>query len=302
MRIRSRDGRILHAVPTGDAPAGAAPIETQRRPIGLILLEMGAISPEGYARVMAEQQRSGGLFGDVATRLGVVSPDTIRYAVERQQNFHVLRAGDNSVEPLVVAAFDPNDPLSKTVRELRGSVTAARRADGRSVRSVALLGIGTEVETTLLTANLAVAFAQAGYRTLLVDTNLATPVHNRLFHLPNRVGVSGLLSTEGDERGAIQPSPIPNLSVLATGPDVPNATELFDRGRLFQKLRPLHDSFDMIVTDASAGDEPAIAACEGVDAVLLTMKKHRSSLTAVRAVSAWLKSRGTLVLGSILTK
>lgn len=304
MRLRSRDGRTLHVVGgTQQAPGPAArpPSEGPRQPIGIILLEMGAISQENFSRVMAEQQRTGQLFGEIAQRMGLVSPELVQRAIERQQNFHVLRPGDPRVDPLVVAAFQPTDPLSQAVRELRGSVSAARRTDGVPVRSVSLIGIEASVEATLLSANLGVAFAQAGYRTLLVDTNLGSPVQNRLFSASNRIGVSGLLSTEGDERAAIQDSAIANLSLLTTGPDVPNAMELFDRGRLYQRLRPLSDAFDMVVVDASAGDGAAIAASEGIDATILVVRRNVTSLKTVRRTAEWLASRGTLMLGSIIT-
>lgn len=298
MRLRTREGRLLHAVATGGdtSPRNGE----QRQPIGLILLEMGAISQADFSRVMAEQHRSGGLFGEIAERMGLVSRATVQRAIERQQHFPVLRPGDTRVDPLVVAAYDPTDPLARGARELRGAITSARVASGSAVKSVALLGVQAMPQASLLAANVGVAFAQAGYRTLLTDVNLDNPVQDRLFHLSNRVGMSSLLSTEGDERANIQDSPIANLSVLTAGPSVPNVLELFDRGRLFQRLRPLSSAFDMVLVDASAGDAAALAACEGVDAVLLVLKRKVSPLPVVRRISDHLRARGALVLGSVL--
>lgn len=300
MRLRTREGRTLHAVANGvETPTQR--VREARQPIGVILLEMGAISQADFSRVLAEQERTGGLFGEVAQRMGVVTPALIQRAIERQQHFPVLRAGDGRVDRLVVAAYEPNDPLARGARELRGVVTSARLPDGGAVTSVALLGIDAIPQASLLAANVGVAFAQAGYRTLLADVNLDAPVQDRLFRLSNRVGVSGLLSSDGDERAAVQESPIANLSVLTTGPAVPNVLELYDRGRLFQRLRPLSTAFDMVLVDASAGDAAAIAACEGVDAVLLVLKTKVTRLASVRRMSESLRARGAMILGSVLT-
>lgn len=299
MRLRA-EARL--AVPAEVARYVSRSAGELRRPIGLILLEMGVLSEADFIRVLAEQERRMCLFGEAAQALGLATAHDIQRAVERQQHFQVLEATSPLVEPLVVAAYDPGDPLSQMARELRGEISGAARSDGRPVRVVAVIGVDAAVQATLLAANLGVAFGQAGYRTLLADTNLGSPIQNKLFHLPNRVGVSGMLSREGAERGSLQRSPIQNLTLLTAGPAVPNATELFDRGRLVRKLRPLTNMFEMVLLDAGAGDVPGVAACEGADAVLLVLRKDISPLKLVRRVRNWFEARGTMILGSVLVR
>ena len=297
MRLRSSEGGGS-ARPRPGQPDLAG---DGRMPIGRILIEMRAISHDQLEAILARQAATGRLFGETAVDMGLADEQQVQRAIERQQSFHVLSAGDERVDPLVIAAFDPDDDLSRIVRDLRGTITGARREDGTPPRSVVIVGIDATTEAVVVTANLAVACAQAGYRTLLVDANLENPAQHGLFRLPNRAGVSTMLSASGDQRDIVQTSAVPNLSLLTAGPAVPNASELFDRERLFRKLRPFSDTFDLLLVDASDARGTGLAACEGADAALMAARKDGSSLRLFENAVEHLQSRGTMVLGSILT-
>ncbi|PTQ11791.1 hypothetical protein CLG96_07640 [Sphingomonas oleivorans] len=273
---------------------------TGRPKIGAILLEMGALNESQVAAVLARQAQSNGeLFGQAAISLGFTNLERVRRALEQQQRFQVLPAGDGSVDPLVVAAFNPSDPLSREARSLRAMISASRRADGSLPKSIALVGVDAAAETAILSANLGVACAQAGYRTLLVDTNIDQPVQHNLFRLSNRSGVSSMLSVDGDHRGMIQPSAVRGLSLITAGPAVPNTTELFDSKRLFVRLRLLSEGFDVLLIDASQSNGSMISF-DGADAALIAVRQDRSSLDDMKKLACSISSSGTIILGSII--
>lgn len=293
MRLQGASARA----PRTDAARGRS-VEARRR-IGEILLAMGAITREEFSRILAEQQRTGELFGEAALRLGLVTAALLDQAVENQQDFTVLRRGDPGIDPLVVTAYAPQDPLAERVRELRGLLTTSITGPAE-IRSIGVLGLDAEVATAVLCANLGVAFAQAGYRTLLIDSNLDAPVQNGLFRLHNKVGLTTLLSIGGAHQDVVQASAIQNLWLQTTGPAVPNGSELLDSGRLALRLQPLFDLFDVVLVDASAGDAKALAACDGLDGGLVVTRKDVTRLADVRAAGAWLASRGASLLGTVV--
>jgi len=53
--------------------------------------------------------------------------------------------------------------------------------------------------------NLAVLFAQAGQRTLLIDADLRQPCQHRLFNLDNSVGLSAVLTGRANGRDVAVP-------------------------------------------------------------------------------------------------
>jgi capsular exopolysaccharide synthesis family protein len=81
-----------------------------------------------------------------------------------------------------------------------------------------------------LSAELAIAFAQLGRRTLLVDGDLRNPSQHRLFNSPNNWGMSQALSTNEKPR-TVGVEHYPHLSLLTAGPPISNPLELLSGGR-----------------------------------------------------------------------
>lgn len=268
---------------------------------GEMLVEMGAIRDDDLDQVTRRQAKTGEQFGEAAVALGLIDESVVARAVERQQNFHVLSPDDDRVDKLVVAAFYPTDPLAQAARRLRSIISATVKPDGEPMRLLMLLAVDTRAEAALVASNLAVACAQTGYRTLLVDANLDAPVQHDLFRVSNRSGLSVLLA-RGEAGDAVQPTAIGRLSVLPAGPAVRNYGELLDRARLYERLRDFTDHYDIVLVDASL-DDPAIAvaATEGADGTIIVVRRDASSMQRLKTLIEELNRRGAPVLGTVLT-
>lgn len=296
MRLRSvsdgDDDRVDHAL------SGAG---DEQSLTGDLLVDMGAMRQGDFDKVTRRQVETGEMFGEAAMALGLVDAPTLARAVERQQNFHVLSPDDDRVDPMVVAAFYPTDPFAQAARRLRSTISATSRPDGEPLHLLMLLAVDTRAEAALLAANLAVAFAQTGYRTLLVDANLDAPVQHDLFRVSNRTGLSVLLA-KGDAGDVVQPTAISRLSLLPAGPMVRNFGELLDRARLYARLREIADRYDIVLVDASH-DDPAIAvaAADGADGSMIVVRRDDSSMQRLKALIGELEKRGAPVMGTVLT-
>jgi len=268
---------------------------------GDVLVDMGAIRSNDLGVIERRRQQTGESFADAALALGVADETVLARASERQQNFVVLAPDDERVDQLVVAAFYPTDPLAQAARRLRSTLSAMKGADGEPLRVVVLAAVDTRAEAGLLIANLAVAFAQTGYRTLLVDANFGAPVQHELFRVSNRTGLSAVLA-DGQAGEAIQPTAINGLSVLPCGPAVRNYAELLDRAGLYAALRELADDYDLVLVDASHDDPGiAVAAAEGTDGTIVAVRRDASSMAQLKSLVEQLESRGAPVLGTVLT-
>lgn len=248
--------------------------------------------------VAQRQGDTGHLFGEVVVELGFANEEQVRRALEQQQGFSVLSDGDNRVDPLVVTAFDPEDPLAKSARNLRGTVTAAMRPDGQRVRSVALVGRDAAAELPILAANLAVACAQTGVPTLLVDADLNCPHQHALFRVRNRAGVATLLAGN-EHRDQVQPTAIGGLSLLTAGPSISNASELFDRQRLANAVELFVDEFGLVLVDAGC-DVTAVAAAKGLDAAIIVLRRNVTYTRDLTILLEQLEFNGQAVLGIVL--
>lgn len=266
----------------------------ERRALG-DLLNLTSAQQEAALQRQADTGRP---FAEAALELGLVTEDQVRHALEQQQGFSVLNDDDDRVDPLVIAAFDPEDVLSRLARNLRGILTAAVGSDGRQLRSIALIGRDTAAELPVLVANLAVACAQAGVPTLLIDADLDHPHQHGLFRVPNRNGLAAMLAGN-DLRGLVQPAAIEGLALLTAGQGIRNASELFDRQRLASVVEVLAEDFDLVLVDAGC-ETTSVSAALGLDAAILVLRRNVTHTRDLRMLVEQLEASGQTVLGTVL--
>jgi protein-tyrosine kinase len=292
MRIRSSAGQ------GGPIEPSSRSRESGRLPIGQIM----NIDDANADAVVARQGETGRLFGETAVELGMATDGQVQRAIEEQQGFFLLAEGDARINPLVVAAFHPGDPVALAARDLRGAIVNAKRPDGSPVRSVALLGVESSATTSIIASNLAVVCTQAGFRTLLVDANLSDPHQHELFRVANRNGVATALSRSERVNDVAQPTALPLLSIVTAGPAVPNASELFERKRFANAVDHLADDFDLLIADIAGGDRQGggAGAAFGLDAAILILQRNVSGMGPLQAVSRALREHDTIVLGAMI--
>src|SRR5258707_9255937 len=193
------------------------------RRIGSILAEEGKLGVEGIEQVMQLQQTNGLRFGEAALRLGLITEDDLRWAAARQYDLPHLLPGNESISNELVVAYEPFHPRAEELRALRTQLLMRWSKAGVRQRALAIASPGPGEGRSYVAANLAVVFSQLGERTLLVDADLRTPRQHRIFNIPDRVGLSAVLSGRA-HRGAVAPVPEfggPSLLPAGGGPPHP---------------------------------------------------------------------------------
>jgi len=136
---------------------------------------------------------------------------------------------------------------------------------------------------SFLAANLAVALAQLGGRMLLVDADMRGPRQHEIFQVPNKAGLSSVLSGRTSSQVIQQVEGVPGLFVLPVGATPPNPLELVERPAFALLMRELLNKFDHVLVDTPAAaygaDAGVIAARCG--AALLLARKNESRLAGL---------------------
>lgn len=158
---------------------------------------------------------------------------------------------------------------------------------------------------TLSISNLGAALAQAGRRVILIDADLHKPRLHRLFGMRNSVGLTtALLEEHPDLDGLIQEGPVPNLSVLTSGPLPPNPAELLGSSRMRELLAQLLERADMVLIDTP----PAVALADAVivstqtDGVLLVLDAAHTRRDVARRALEALRRVNARVLGAVINR
>lgn len=205
-----------------------------------------------------------------------------------------------ALSPDILLAADAHGRGAEALRSLRTQIIDRHMKRGR--RGLAVCAPGAGVGKSFLAANLAVAFARAGARTLLIDADMRAPSIQR-FIQPDRP-LGGLGQRLRGEGGEIQGEAIPNLSVLYSGGVMPDALERLS-GPAFQPLIDmcLRD-FDITICDTPPASlyADALRIASVVGDALVVLRKHVSFIEDADALLAQLRAAQAGVVGCVLNE
>jgi chain length determinant protein tyrosine kinase EpsG len=279
-------------------------IARQDRRVGAILAEQGKLGPGDVERVLQLQlqQRQGARFGEAALRVGLITKEDLQSALAAQYDFPHLLPGAGGIGTEVVVAYEPLHPRAEELRALRAELLIRwSKAEVRH-RVLAIVSPGRGEGRSYVAANLAVLFSQLGERTLLIDADLRAPRQQRIFDIPDTIGLSAVLSGRAD-RSAVVPIPsFSRLSVLPAGAHPPNPQELLSRHVLGDLLQQLRTEFDVILLDtppAKLYADARIVAFRAGSAMVLARKGH-TRLADTTGVIREFDNTGARIVGTVL--
>lgn len=202
-----------------------------------------------------------------------------------------------------ILSTEPRSVQAESYRTIR---TGVLLSSAESQPKVILVTSPGAVEGKTTTAsNLAIAMAQAGSSTLLIDADLRKPRIHQLFDQDNTQdgskGLGPVLVGETVLEAAIRQTPVPLLNILASGPVPPNPAELLGSARMAELLRELRGKFDRIIIDspplAPVTDATLLAMlCDGV---VLVVKESHTTKDHSRNARKRLAGANAKVLGAV---
>ncbi len=156
-------------------------------------------------------------------------------------------------------------------------------------------------------SNVAIALAEVRQRVLLIDADLRKPRQHEILHLANERGLSDLLRDQEEMTGellgsAVQPTMVPGLYAMPSGPAAASATTLLYSGRMKQLIATASEEFDAVLIDTPPMLQIPDARVLGrmSDAVILVVRAGRTSREAAQAARQRFSEDGTKVLGAVL--
>ncbi|MFZ1640251.1 MAG: polysaccharide biosynthesis tyrosine autokinase [Candidatus Contendobacter sp.] len=206
--------------------------------------------------------------------------------------------------PMALAGHDdPRSAFAEAYRSVRTALQFSTASGVPRLLTVTSAMPGEGKTTTSL--SLAIQFAQAGKRTLLIEADLRKPSLHRALRLDNQVGLTNYLAGgEAQPVDIAKPTDIPNLFVIPSGPLPPNPAELLSSARMIELLTLAAGKFDQVILDSppllGLADALIIGnLCEGT---LLTVEMGATPRGYVQGALKRLRGARVHVLGAILTK
>ena len=198
----------------------------------------------------------------------------------------------------------PWAPFSEAIRSSRVAVQLS--GSGNHSKSFLITSTLPSEGKTTLAVNLALSFAAAGEKTVLIDADLRKPRLHEVFDLKHRVNGNGLSSLLADVTNKLKifDKYHENLKVILAGPVPPNPAELLTSKRFKLLLEELLSRSDRIILDGPPhigfADTLILSRCVG--GIVLVSSMGETSREAIGQFKKSISNVNGTILGCIVNK
>ena len=202
-------------------------------------------------------------------------PDNARNAEERAQVMEAFR----TLRMNLAHAVPNGEPLSFTI-------SSPSPGDGKS----------------LISSNLVLSFAEAGFNTILIDGDTRRGGQHRTFNVEAKPGLLDYLNGDASIASITRPTFHPRLTVIPGGTRLRQAPELLGSSRMMELMNQLKSRFEVIIVDSpplGAGIDPFVLGM-ATGAMLLVVRVGETDKDLTLAKLDNLRRLPIRILGGVL--
>lgn len=201
----------------------------------------------------------------------------------------------------VISLTNPTSPTAEAYRILRTSIQFIGLE--RELRVIQVTSASAQEGKTTTLANLAVAFASSGLRTIAVCCDLRRPRLHEFFGRSNEIGFTSVLlgsaplhrslqTVEGQDR----------LLLLASGPLPPNPAELLSSPRTAELFRNLAADADIVLIDSPPvlPVTDALVLSQRCDSTVVVSSARVTTRKAAQRATEMLRQVNAPLIGAVL--
>jgi polysaccharide biosynthesis transport protein len=230
-----------------------------------------------------------------------------RVNVEREIGAPVLamvprvRMRQSATHRELITLTNPNSLAAEAHKQLRTSLLVS--AAERGFKTILVTSASAEEGKTATVANLGVALAQAGKRTVVVSADLRRPTLHLYFGTRARPGLAEVLTDQASVRDALQPTHVTSNLYIIPCREVSGSSELLGSDRMKRVLWKLQEEADFVLVDAPPllGISDALTLVPAADSILLVVRVNATSRGALREARHQLEQVDARVMGAVLT-
>ena len=200
------------------------------------------------------------------------------------------------------AFSDLKSPMSEAYKTLRSNIRFSSL--DKKIQTIMITSPGPGEGKTTTSSNLAIAMAQAGYKTILIDCDLRKSNVHKGFNLSNQIGLSTFLIGDATFEEVLQRTWEENLFVITLGEKPPNPSELLGSLKMKNFIASLKEEYEYIILDTS----PVILVSDALilsqysDGCLLIVAADETHREAVNKAKRLLTNVNANILGIVLNK
>lgn len=193
----------------------------------------------------------------------------------------------------------------KKAEEYYNALRTNIQLSGDNLKVITISSVEPSEGKSTTSTNIALAFARAGYKTLLIDADIRNSVMSGVFKSREKItGLTDYLAGTQDLSNGLCETNVENLFMIQSGAVSPNPTALLQSTNFELMIETLRKYFDYIIVDTAPIGVVIDAAIivQKCDASILVTEAGRTKRRDIQKAKVQLEQTGVPFLGVILNK
>ncbi len=209
----------------------------------------------------------------------------------------------------LIAQKDPKSPVSEVFRTLRTNIQFM--STNKKLQTLLITSTFPDEGKSLIASNLAITFAQAGNKVILIDADMRKGRQFKIFDVLPKPGLSNYLSgidvqnpNDISISEYVQKTNIENLLIMTAGNIPPNPSELLVSPQMTRLLEDLKEVCDIIIIDGTPCElvTDSVILSRIVDStVIITAHKETKRDSLARVIKS-IRNVGGNIAGVVVNK
>ena len=207
----------------------------------------------------------------------------------------------------LIVQRDPKSPISEIFRTLRTNIQFM--SSSKELKTIVVTSTLPGEGKSWVSANLAIVFAQAGKKVILIDADMRRGRLYHLFNVPPKPGLSNYLSGVDTANKAnivdyIRETEIDNLFFIPAGNVPPNPSELLISDRASDMIKRLKNMSDIVIFDGTPSllVTDAMILSRFVDSTIIVTSYNETKNENLEKVKRSIEDVGGKIAGVVLNK
>ena len=209
----------------------------------------------------------------------------------------------------LIAQRDPKSPISEVFRTLRTNIQFMDTS--KKMKTLLLTSTFPGEGKSWVASNLAVTFAQAGNKVILIDADMRKGRQYKIFDALPRPGLSNYLSGMDLEEGEnpdiskyLQRTEVNNLLIMTAGNIPPNPSELLVSDQMNKLLKDLKSVCDIVVIDGTPCElvTDSVILSRIVDSTVIVTAHKETKKDNLEKIVRNIKNVGGNLAGVVINK
>lgn len=209
----------------------------------------------------------------------------------------------------LIVQKDPKSPVSEVFRTLRTNIQFMNA--NKKLKTLLITSTFPGEGKSWVASNLAVTFAQAGNKVILIDADMRKGRQYKIFDALPRPGLSNYLSGMDLEEGEdpdiskyLQRTEVNNLLIMTAGNIPPNPSELLVSDQMNKLLKDLKSVCDIVVIDGTPCElvTDSVILSRIVDSTVIVTAHKETKKDNLEKIVRNIKNVGGNLAGVVINK